>query len=128
MSQYDHIEKYVECSVGQTFYVSFAGIYDGTQDVTLAIEKPGGNVQYRHLGKVSAFALNNVSPDDEANYWFGSNERQKDGTYFFVYRLCVSLTIRSSFSNLVFVNAGDIKKMLDDYWRKLFCIQEKTSC
>ena len=89
--QDDLIVRNVSLHPGQTFYVSFLGIYDGSQDVKLVIRRPSGFLDRRSVGEVSAYALCCVSAEDEGDYWFGSMVNS-----ILKFRLFVRLTILSN--------------------------------
>lgn len=83
------------CAPGETFHVSFFGVFDGSRYVKLCIRKSSGNLEYRNLGKVSAFTLCCVTAEDEAEYWFGQDTIQ-GGSTIFKYKLCVTLIVSNS--------------------------------
>lgn len=122
--QKDYVERYVERAEGETFYVSFAGIYDGSQDVYLDLVKSGYREPRNRLGQVSAYALCCVSLEEEGVYWFGSYEKQGDGLYMFKYKLVVHLTIRPR-STFFVMSANDLRNTNVTFGVQQYCIQEE---
>ncbi|MCR9011011.1 hypothetical protein [Gabonibacter chumensis] len=126
MAQNQVIYRTRVCNPGETFHVSFFGVFDGSRYVKLCIKKSSGNLEYRNLGKVSAFTLCCVTAEDEAEYWFGQDTIQ-GGSTIFKYKLCVTLTV-SGPPMAVITGKADHLKMneVSNPFDQLICTRTKS--
>ncbi|KIO45479.1 MULTISPECIES: hypothetical protein [Sanguibacteroides] len=107
------------CTEGETFYVSFAGIFDGEMDDVSLYHDFGNGPELVGLGVVSAYGYIGVTMEDQGVYWFGCHFVE-EGILRFEYRLCVILTVVKPVAQWV---NGSKKNARPG---SLVCIQEKS--
>ena len=108
------------CTEGETFYVSFAGIFDGKKDNVWLYHDFGDGPESVELGVVSAYGYIGVTMEDQGVYWFGIYLVDEHANPYFEYKLCVTLIVVKPVAQWM----NDSKKNI--HFGSLVCIQEKS--
>ena len=126
MAQNQVIYRTRVCNPGETFYVSFLGVFDGSRFVKLCIRKSPTDLEYRDVGRVSAYALCCVTVENEAEYWFG-HDTIRGGSSIFEYKLCVTLIVSGPPMAVITGKANHLKmNKVNNPFSQLICTRTKS--